>query len=58
LVLKIIGGLFNLGRLAIIARVLAPHDFGLMGIALLTMGVLEVFSQTGFQSALIQKKKA
>jgi len=57
LALKIIGGLFNLARIIIIARVLAPHDFGLMGIALLTIGILEVFSQTGFQSALIQKKK-
>jgi len=57
LALKITGGLLNLTRLIIIARVLAPHDFGLMGVALLTIGILEVFSQTGFQSALIQKKK-
>ena len=47
---------FGLIRLTILARILAPHDFGLMGIALLTMATLETFSQTGFQQALIQKK--
>lgn len=55
--LKIVGRLFSLARLIIIARVLAPHDFGLMGIALLTMATLETFSQTGFRQALIQKKE-
>ncbi|MBU0580182.1 MAG: lipopolysaccharide biosynthesis protein [Candidatus Margulisbacteria bacterium] len=43
-------------RLIILARILVPSDFGLMGIALLTMSTLETFSQTGFQQALIQKK--
>jgi O-antigen/teichoic acid export membrane protein len=55
--LRIVQLLFNLGRLIILARILAPHDFGLMGIALLTMATLETFSQTGFQAALIQKKE-
>jgi len=44
-------------RLIILARILSPNDFGLMGIALLTMSTLETFSQTGFQQALIQKKE-
>ncbi len=44
-------------RLVILARILAPGDFGLMGIALLAMATLETFSQTGFQAALIQKKE-
>jgi len=43
-------------RLVILARLLAPHDFGLFGIALLAMSTLETFSQTGFQTALVQKK--
>lgn len=47
---------FSLVRLVILARILAPHDFGLMGIALLTMATLDTFSQTGFHAALIQKK--
>jgi len=55
--LRIINRGFNLIRLIILARMLAPHDFGLMGIAMLTMATLETFSQTGFQQALIQKKE-
>ena len=55
--LRIVQQLFGLARLVILARILAPHDFGLMGIALLAMSTLETFSQTGFQAALIQKKK-
>ncbi len=44
-------------RTIILARLLAPHDFGLFGIALLAIATLETFSQTGFQAALVQKKK-
>ncbi len=55
--LRIVQQIFGLARLIILARILAPHDFGLMGIALLTMSTLETFSQTGFQAALIQKNK-
>lgn len=55
--LRAVQQLLNLVRLIILARILAPHDFGLMGIALLTMATLETFSQTGFQQALIQKKE-
>lgn len=54
--LRIVQQLFNLIRLVILARILSPNDFGLMGIALLTMATLETFSQTGFHAALIQKK--
>lgn len=55
--LRIIDRVFYLIRLIILARILAPHDFGLLGIAMLTMLTLENFSQTGFQAALIQKKE-
>ncbi|MCD6516469.1 MAG: lipopolysaccharide biosynthesis protein [Candidatus Aminicenantes bacterium] len=55
--MRFVHQVFYLGRLIILARLLAPKDFGLMGIALLTMMTLETFSQTGFQEALIQKKK-
>ena len=55
--LRIVQQLFGLARLIILARILAPHDVGLMGIALLTMATLGTFSQTGFQKALIQKKE-
>ncbi len=55
--LRIINQGFSLLRLIILARILSPNDFGLMGIALLTMSILETFTQTGFQAALIQKKE-
>ena len=44
-------------RLVILARLLSPNDFGLMGIALLTMTVLESLTQTGFGLALIQMRE-
>ena len=43
-------------RKLILARLLAPEDFGLAGIALLALSALETFSQTGSQAALIQKR--
>ena len=54
--LRTVKQLFSLLRLVILARILAPQDFGLMGVALLSMATLETFSQTGVQQALIQKK--
>jgi len=47
---------FALIRTWILARLLAPEDFGMAGIATLAVGVLEAFSQTGFDRALVQKK--
>ena len=44
-------------RLIILARLLAPNDFGLFGIALLAMSTIGTFSETGFSTALIQKKR-
>lgn len=53
--------IFNRGlgfiRTIILARLLAPEDFGLLGIAMLSISTLETFTQTGFQAALIQKKE-
>lgn len=42
-------------RAIILAVVLSPGDFGIFGISLLTLSILETFSQTGFMQALIQK---
>jgi lipopolysaccharide exporter len=44
-------------RIVILARVLAPGDFGAVGMALLVMSILEAFTQTGTLPALIQKKE-
>ncbi len=55
--LRIINQIFSLGRLIILSRILAPSDFGIIGVALLTMSTLDTFLQSGFQAALIQKKE-
>ena len=54
--LRVLDKGLGLIRLVILARLLAPNDFGLFGIALLAMSALETFSQTGFQTALVQKQ--
>ena len=55
--LRIINRGLGFVRTIILARLLAPSDFGLLGIAMLAIATLETFSQTGFQAALIQKKE-
>ena len=54
--LRIIDRLFKLIRIIIIARILSPEDFGVFGIALLTLAIMTSFSETGYLQALIQKK--
>ena len=44
-------------KLIVLARVLSPAEFGIVGIALLTVDIMVTFSNTGFQSALINKKE-
>lgn len=55
--LRVVTQVISMIRLVILARLLAPSDFGLMGIALLLISILETVTQTGFQAALIQKDK-
>lgn len=54
--LRITERFFYIARLIILARILEPKDFGMLGIAMLTLMTLENFSQTGFEAAIIQKK--
>lgn len=42
-------------RVVILARLLSPQDFGVVGLAFFSMNVLNVFSELGIESALIQK---
>jgi PST family polysaccharide transporter/lipopolysaccharide exporter len=48
---------FELLLLVILAGLLPPRAFGLMGIALLTLASLKKFSNLGLQAALIQAEK-
>lgn len=43
-------------RVVVLARLLSPEDFGLMGIAMLALGFLNSFTTTGFDKALIQRE--
>jgi lipopolysaccharide exporter len=57
LTLRIAQQILALVRLVILARLLSPNDFGLMGIALLTMAIIDTLTQTGFELALVQRKE-
>ncbi|MBM3943087.1 MAG: lipopolysaccharide biosynthesis protein [SAR202 cluster bacterium] len=47
---------FSAIKTIILARLLAPHDFGLFGVALLLLALVDVFTYTGFRNALIQRQ--
>lgn len=44
-------------KLAILARILTPSDFGAVGIASLVLAFLEIITETGINVFLIQEKK-
>lgn len=48
----------TLVRSIVLARLLMPDVFGLMGICLIVMQGIEVFTQTGFGAALIHRQKS
>jgi lipopolysaccharide exporter len=52
--LNISNRVLGLVRTAIIARLLAPDDLGLFGIALLAQSIIEIFSMFGLTSALVR----
>lgn len=54
---RVINKLLGLLKTIILARILFPSDFGKFGITLLSLSLLETFSETGFRQALIQKPK-
>jgi len=56
LAVQVVSKMAGLIQRVILARLIAPHDFGLMGIALLIIGGLEAFSTPDLASGLIQKK--
>jgi lipopolysaccharide exporter len=49
--------MFAFVRMVVLARLIAPDDFGMFGIAMLTLSVTESLSETGFQAALVQKNQ-
>lgn len=55
---QVIDNLLGVLRLFIIARILSPADFGLVGVAVLTKQILDTFTQTGLGAVLIYRKDA
>lgn len=45
-------------KIAILARILTPMQFGIYGIAALALGFLETFTETGINIFLVQKKES
>lgn len=50
------GRLAGIVKLVILARLLSPADFGIMGLALLVTGWVHHFTELGFSSALIHQR--
>jgi O-antigen/teichoic acid export membrane protein len=48
--------LVAVGKIAVLARILTPSQFGTYGIALLVLGLLEVLTETGINVFLIQER--
>ena len=51
-----LGRILEIARLIVLMRLLTKHDFGLMGITLLMLGLMETFTEPGLKLALIQRK--
>jgi O-antigen/teichoic acid export membrane protein len=49
-------GASGFARTLVLARLLSPHDFGVMATALVILGAIETFTATGFETALIQRR--
>jgi len=56
--MRISNRLIGLIRTVVLARLLMPEDFGLVGLALVAVATLEILTQPGLQTALIQKREA
>lgn len=55
-VLSLSTRLLRLVRTLVLARLLAPADFGLFGIAVIALAVMESLTRTGFSGALVQRE--
>ena len=49
--------LIAIGRMAVLARLLTPYDFGLFSITAIALGLSEAFTQTGVNLTILQSKK-
>lgn len=52
---KVAEKIVSVARTVILARLLTPNDFGMFGLALITLSLFETFTETGISEALVQK---
>lgn len=52
----LINTILQLGQYVVLARLLSPNDFGLMGMIIVIISFAQVFTDMGLGSAIIQKK--
>ena len=55
--IKLSNAVFQFGILAVLARLLTPTEFGLMGLALIVVSFSEIFNDLGFGPAITQKEE-
>ena len=55
---KILSRILSLVRIAILARILSPIQFGVFGIASLALSVVETLTEPGIYVYLMQEKKS
>lgn len=54
---KAVNVIFQFAILALLARLLSPSEFGLIGLALIVVSFTEIFNDMGFGPAVTQKKE-
>ncbi len=54
---RILTRAISFGKTILLARILSPEQFGVFGVVALTLSLLEVFTETGVNTVLIQLKK-
>ncbi len=46
------------GKLIVLARLLTPHDFGILSLVVISLGITEAITQTGINVTIIQSKES
>jgi len=54
--IRVVIRILSFAKTIIIARILSPNDFGIFGIATLVLTFVEIFTETGVNIFLVQKK--
>jgi len=54
---QIITQVFQFGVKIVLARLLIPEDFGILGMALIFTAFIQTVNELGLSAAIIQKKK-